>query len=325
MMFTVGCKKEVSVKIQDANLENVIREMIDKPKGKIYVNDVEEIRVLDATGKNIKDLLGIENLVNLRRLNLEKNDISNIEPLRQLNNLEELCLDNNDIRDINALENIISIENLSLSSNRIEDISHLKNLKSLKKLKLDSNDIMDIGPLAEINKLEYINLSGNKINNIVILNKLENLNSLYLENNSITSFSGIKGIYDKIKNKDFVLEDEKKVPASKPVIVQKEYIQPQYIQPQYQVPTYVTQLDYIFPLSNMNLISYAEIENLDHNLRAYARNEIFARYGYIFKTAEFKNYFESKYWYSPNPYYNGDTNKLNSIEIENIERIKKYE
>ena len=82
MMFTVGCKKEVSINIQDANLESVIRKMIDKPKGKIHENDVKDIKVLDATGKNIEELLGIENLVNLRRLNLEKNSISNIEPLR---------------------------------------------------------------------------------------------------------------------------------------------------------------------------------------------------------------------------------------------------
>jgi len=320
-MFTVGCKKEASIKIQDANLENVIRKMVDKPKEKIYANDVKDITVLDATGKNIKDLLGIENLVNLKRLHLEKNSISNIEPLRQLTNLEELYLDNNDIRDINALENIISIENLSLSSNRIEDISDLKDLKNLEKLKLDSNDIMDIGPLAEINKLKYINLIGNKINNIDKLNKLVNLNSLYLENNLITSYSGIKGIYDKIKNKDFKLEVEKKSPEPKPVIVQKQYI----VQPQYEVPTYVMQSDFIFPYSDSYLLSYAEINNLDYNLRAYARNEIFARHGYIFKLAKFKNYFESKYWYSPNPYYNGDTQMLNSVEIENIERIKKYE
>ena len=124
-----------------------------------------------------------------------------------------------------------------------------------------------------------------------------------------------------------MLQAEKKLPASKPVIVQKEVIiQKEYIiQPQYQVPAYVIQLDYIFPFSDIKLISYAEIENLDYNLRAYARNEIFARHGYIFKTAKFNNYFESKYWYSPNPYYNGDTQMLNSIEIENIERIKKYE
>jgi len=90
MMFAVGCKKEASVNIQDVNLENVIRKMIDKPVGKIYESDVKDITVLDATGKNIKELLGIENLVNLKSLNLEKNSISNIEPLRQLSNRRTL-------------------------------------------------------------------------------------------------------------------------------------------------------------------------------------------------------------------------------------------
>ena len=74
---------------------------------------------------------------------------------------------------------------------------------------------MDISPLSEMKNLKYINLSSNKINNIDKLNKLENLNSLYLENNLITSFSGIKGIYNKIKNKDFKIEVETKVPEQK--------------------------------------------------------------------------------------------------------------
>ena len=109
--------------------------------------------------------------------------------------------------------------------------------------------------------------------------------------------------------------------SSPEVVVQKQYI----IQPQWQVPTYVLQSDYIFPYSDSSLISYAEINNLDWNLRAYARNEIFARHGYIFNVAKFKKYFESKFWYIPNPYYNGDTKMLNPIEIENIARIKQYE
>ena len=225
MMFAVGCKKEASISIQDVNLENVIRKMIDKPEGKIYAIDVKAITVLVATGKNIKDISGIENLVNLNRINLEKNSISNIEPLKQLNNLEEVCLDNNEIKDINALENITSIESLSLSSNRIEDISILKNLKNIEKLDLGKNEITDISPLAEMQYLEYLNLSSNKINNIDKLNSLENLNSLYLEKNSVTSFSGVKGIYNNIKNKDFKMEDEaKKEVAAKPVVPKEQQV-----------------------------------------------------------------------------------------------------
>lgn len=321
MMFTVGCKREASIKIQDVNLENVVRKMIDKQKGKIYKSDVKDITVLDATGKNIKELSGIENLVNLKRINLEKNSISNIEPLKKLSSLEEVCLDNNDIKDINALEKITNIESLSLSGNRIEDISHLKNLKNIDKLNLDKNEITDISPLGEMQYLKYINLSNNKISNIDKLNNLENLNSLYLENNSITNFSGIKGIYDKIKNKDFKLEDEKKIPKEKEVVVQKEYI----VQSKWQVPTYVAQSDYIFSFSDSRLISDSEINNLDYNLRAYARNEIYARYGYVFSMSKFRDYFMSKSWYSENPSFNIQTQILNPIEKENIEIIKRHE
>ena len=321
MMFAVGCKKEVSINIQDANLENVVRKMIDKSKGKIYKSDVKDITVLEATGKNIKELSGIENLVNLKRINLEKNSINNIEPLEKLTSLEEVCLDNNDIKDINALENITSIESLSLSGNRIEDISHLKNLKNLEKLNLDKNEIMDIAPLGEMQYLKYINLSSNKINNIDKLNNLGNLNSLYLDDNSITNFSGIKGIYAKIKNKDFKLEDETKASKAKEVVVEKEYI----VQPQWQVPTYVVQSDYIFSFSDSRLISDSEINGLDYNLRAYARNEIYARYGYVFSMSKFRDYFTSKSWYSPNPSFNIQTQVLTPIEKENIEIIKRHE
>jgi Leucine-rich repeat (LRR) protein len=331
MMFAVGCKKEASISIQDVNLENVIRKMIDKPEGKIYASDVKAITVLVATGKNIKDIAGIENLVNLKRINLEKNKISNIEPLRQLNNVEEVCLDNNEIRDINALENIASIESLSLSSNRIEDISNLKDLKNLEKLDLSKNEIKDISPLSEIKYLENLNLSSNKINNIDKLANLEDLNSLYLEKNLVTSFSGVKDIYNNIKNKDFKLEDEaKKTVATKTVLPKQQevVIQKQYIietQPQVQVPTYVVQSDYIFSFSDSRLITYSELSNLDRSLLAYARNEIYARYGYVFSMSEFRNYFMPKSWYNPNPNFNINTQMLNPIEKANVERIKQYE
>ncbi|MBU3181425.1 leucine-rich repeat domain-containing protein [Clostridium psychrophilum] len=326
MMFAVGCKREESIKIQDVNLENVVRKMIDKPEGKIYKSDVKDITALDATGKNIKDISGIQNLVNLKTLTLEKNSISNIEPLAQLTNLEELNLDNNDIKDISAIKNITSIKSLSLSSNRIDDISDMKNLTNIEKLDLDSNEIMDLSPLSGMSYINYINLSSNKINNIDKLNNLENLNSLYLANNSITNYSGIKGIYNKIKNKDFKLETETKAVKPKVVIQKEIVVQKQYVtQPQWQVPTYVQQSDYIFDFSDSRLITDYEINNLDYNLREYARNEIYARYGYVFNMAKFRNYFMAKSWYSPNPNFNIDTSMLNSIEKANIEIIKEHE
>ncbi|MBN8590032.1 MAG: YARHG domain-containing protein [Rhodothermia bacterium] len=53
------------------------------------------------------------------------------------------------------------------------------------------------------------------------------------------------------------------------------------------------------------------------------RNEIYARYGYIFKTADMKAYFESQSWYTPR--YNDVTSFLTETEKRNIELIQRYE
>lgn len=85
------------------------------------------------------------------------------------------------------------------------------------------------------------------------------------------------------------------------------------------------QSEYIFFFSDTRIISDSELNNLSTALLAYARNEIFARKGYVFIKPEFKNYFESKSWYRPNSNFKGKTEDFNPIEIENIKRIQQYE
>ena len=53
------------------------------------------------------------------------------------------------------------------------------------------------------------------------------------------------------------------------------------------------------------------------------RNEIFARYGYKFKTTEMKSYFESQDWYSG--IYDNVNDKLTDLEKLNIQLIKRRE
>lgn len=53
------------------------------------------------------------------------------------------------------------------------------------------------------------------------------------------------------------------------------------------------------------------------------RNEIFARYGYIFNSQDLSEYFETKLWY--NPTNSNVDDKLTDIDKSNIERILKFE
>jgi hypothetical protein len=53
------------------------------------------------------------------------------------------------------------------------------------------------------------------------------------------------------------------------------------------------------------------------------RNEIFAAHGYIFKSADLRDYFSKTKWY--NPRFQDVTDKLTDIEKHNIQLILKYE
>lgn len=79
---------------------------------------------------------------------------------------------------------------------------------------------------------------------------------------------------------------------------------------------------YIFEDSDTRVLSYLELSSLSDEELEFARNEIYARHGHVFKKKKFKNYFASKSWYIEEPDYK-DT--LNKIEQKNVELIKKIE
>lgn len=81
--------------------------------------------------------------------------------------------------------------------------------------------------------------------------------------------------------------------------------------------------DYLLPNSGTKLLTSSDIAGMSKYDLALARNEIYARHGRKFQTAEYNDYFSSKSWYSINPNYNysDDDSNLNEIEIKNVQFI----
>ncbi|MGN0107937.1 MAG: YARHG domain-containing protein [Hominilimicola sp.] len=79
--------------------------------------------------------------------------------------------------------------------------------------------------------------------------------------------------------------------------------------------------DYLLANSGTKLLTDSDIKGMSKYDLALARNEIYARHGRKFQTAEYHNYFSSKSWYSINPNYNysDDNSNLNEIEAKNVE------
>ncbi|WP_054636080.1 YARHG domain-containing protein [Thalassobacillus sp. C254] len=89
-----------------------------------------------------------------------------------------------------------------------------------------------------------------------------------------------------------------------------------------ETPVYLSSNEFIFPDSHFRLISSAELRGLTKDQLRIARNEIYARNGYVFNSKDLRQYFSSKSWYVPNRFYNGS---LNSIEKQNVHLIKSLE
>ncbi|WML34762.1 YARHG domain-containing protein [Clostridium sp. OS1-26] len=79
--------------------------------------------------------------------------------------------------------------------------------------------------------------------------------------------------------------------------------------------------EYIFPYSNVKPLELRNLKNMSKEKLALARNEIFARHGYIFTDDPYKSYFNKKSWYKPNPKFTGEGKQLSPLERHNIKII----
>lgn len=197
----------IIVTFKDKNLEQAVRDTINKPTGDICKSDVEKITELNAVAKEIKDISGIEKLINLRDLGLSLNQISNINPLSGLSNLLYLRLDINQISNIDSLSALTNLQVINLQDNQISDINALNGLTNLSYLNLAQNQISDVNALSKLTNLQQLGLHSNQISDVSALSGLTNLQKLYLSKNQISDYSPLKGYYGNLKDRDFQLSN----------------------------------------------------------------------------------------------------------------------
>lgn len=85
--------------------------------------------------------------------------------------------------------------------------------------------------------------------------------------------------------------------------------------------------DYIIPESDSRYLSREELSGLSLQQLNYAKNEIYARRGRLFNSAELQNYFNSKSWYcgSIAPADFDSVVTLNEYEIANASLLSEIE
>ncbi|XP_077666198.1 leucine-rich repeat and coiled-coil domain-containing protein 1 isoform X2 [Eretmochelys imbricata] len=146
---------------------------------------------LSLMDKGIGSLLEITLSSELHTINLHCNQISRIEGLGHIWNLQHLDLSSNQINQIEGLSTLTNLRTLNLSCNLITKVEGLEKLHNLTKLNLSYNRIHDLTGFLDLrgtsHKISHIDLHSNCISSINHLLQcmmgLHFLTSLNLEKN----------------------------------------------------------------------------------------------------------------------------------------------
>jgi len=196
-----GMEDEI-IEIENDILENRIREVVNKPEGAVYLDDIKEIRELHfdpyLPEHRLNSFTGIEYLVNLEELSFAGYGIKDLSPLTELTNLKSLefgAWEPTRIDDLSPLGKISSLERLVIGANITSDISPIGNLGNLVELRLwRSIPEGDISFLADLENLIILNIADNRIEDISALSNLKNLRELNLGLNQIYDISALENL-----------------------------------------------------------------------------------------------------------------------------------
>ncbi|MGL4848480.1 MAG: YARHG domain-containing protein [Clostridium sp.] len=83
--------------------------------------------------------------------------------------------------------------------------------------------------------------------------------------------------------------------------------------------------DMLFKDSSDRYLNEEELRIYSKEELAIARNEIYARHGYVFNQEPFKSYFNEKDWYTKDSSFKGSDSELNDYEVKNIQLLLKLE
>ena len=170
--------------------------------GVTFLSDVKE---LDLSGRDIKDISDLAKCTELQTLNLKNNKISDLTPLEGLTNLTWLCLCDNEVSDITPLGQLLSMTYLDLGDNELTNINSLSSLTKLTELYLDDNDIAGFTALSYMTSMKKLGLKDTELTDKALdLLKIETLTTLDISENGQLTAAAVKALKAAIPNCDVI-------------------------------------------------------------------------------------------------------------------------
>ncbi|EOQ34061.1 NEAT domain-containing leucine-rich repeat protein [Bacillus cereus] len=181
--------------ITDKKLRELVNKKVFNRKDlntPITKEELLQVKDLFLNTNEILDYSALKYMPNLKSLTVANAKIKDPSFFTNLKQLNHLALRGNEFSDVTPLVKMDNLESLDLSNNKITNVAPLVEMKNVKSLYLSGNQIEDVTALAKMEQLDYLNLANNKITNVAPLSALKNVTYLTLAGNQIED---IKPLY----------------------------------------------------------------------------------------------------------------------------------
>lgn len=158
------------------------------------ISEIENLRHLDLQETQISDLTPLAALRTLEILNLKGTQVADLTPLATLTTLRLLYLSDTQVTDFSAISTLTKLEHLSLDRTKVKNFNPLFSLKKLDGLYLENTLITDTAPLATLTALKTLDLDSTQINDLTFLSDLKYLQTLWVNNTQIEDLTPLAAI-----------------------------------------------------------------------------------------------------------------------------------
>ncbi len=142
--------------------------------------------------KNLSELGPISQLRQLENISLANVPVTDLSPLRNLNRLATVNLSGSLVADLSPFTYATNLRELNLSQTRVTDIEPLMHLRQLEKVMLNQCAVSSLDALTYLNNLVVVEAAGTRITGIESLARLDNLRLLDISRTNVTSLAGLR-------------------------------------------------------------------------------------------------------------------------------------
>lgn len=184
--------KEGPVAFKDSGLENGIRTALHKPQGDILAEELRKLTELQVEIGYKGDMEGIENLINLKRLEVTgQGGMENADRILGLKGLEYLRINVPEYSGELNISRLPKLKSLILYCREFNHVTQLKELKDLRELQLRVRCCMDLKEIKGLGNLEYLLLNINELGDISFIEGLSGLRHLEIFCSTVEGLNSI--------------------------------------------------------------------------------------------------------------------------------------